>query len=129
MSNKTTAALIGGIISTLYIMTLFINQSYWLYHWTLRLGGLLGFFLLGTLGKMDDEGVPIWSFIILAGHYFTIFTAELTVGYISFLHLEVTETFKNYLLGILLVCPLFGASVAAIVIGAYCSTRWNIYES
>jgi len=128
MREKTTVALIGGVISTLYFMTPFINPSYWLYHWILRFGGLLGFFLLGTLGKTKNDGTPILAFMMVASHYTIIFVAELTIGYLSFIHIEIVETIKNNILITLLGWPFLFAWIAAIFIGAYYSRRWNLYE-
>lgn len=126
MNNKTTVALIGGIISTLYFMTLFVPQCFWFYHWVLRIGGLSGFFLLGTLGK--TEKTPMWATTIIGGHYGIIFATEFVGGYISFLHAGIPETAKYYLMSYPIGLFVWGALFASLWFGAYYSNKWGLYD-
>ena len=129
MSNKTTIALVGGVISTLYIMTIFVNQSYWLYHWALRIGGLSGFFLLGLLGTTKTETkFPFFATLLIGMYYGMMFASEFLSSYVFFIHYEPVENFKYFLLSLPLACSLLFSWLAALWLGFYYTNKWRLFN-
>ena len=125
--SRLTRGILGAIISTLYFMTLFVPIKFWFYHWTLRLLGLVGFFLLGTItGEEKPRHVPWLEWGAIGGYYTTIFSTELTMGYVPFLHLDAPQTVKNYVMFTPIAVVILFSWFFAFSLGIYYGKRWNL---
>ena len=93
----------------------------------MRLFGLSGFFLLGTLGtlrKEHQQSFPVFESTVI-GFYYGLMTASRLISEKFILFAPESEVI-TYLAGIPVITCLCGAWTCALVLGAYYSERWKL---